>query len=361
MRQLFDWVRDWRKESIQELPPPGGQNTPAGTIATDWGHLISGYVKNLYGVPHNQRRYEKARKEIDARGLAFGQIKINGCDAKTIQLSLLGTQKITLEQVECSLKKALEEKWLDTKIEVKRDAEWGRLEAICLNDELPGINWCGIHNGEPFNHKEFLAVHCWSGGGLREMVAHSPEATCVLVRVAEILGFPAGPKHYAHESLIKIEDIVVFAARWEDPKSGCRYLDVLLRKVFVKHQVWHGSNSSHEYTEDGYSGEVLACKSYNGDWWPKITINNCPVYATIITVPTRHMIQAREKFIRESLRVCEYCGEPAIREFHFVRVDMGDSTIGSIGYTCDKQECRDKIKEVKSLRITESLYIPERW
>ena len=137
LRQLFDLVRDWRKKPVQEFPPPGGKNTPAGAIATDWGYLIFGYVANLYGIPYSQQRYERACREIDDRGLAFGQIRVNGLDAKTIQLSLLGDQKITLEQAECSLKTALREKGLDTKVDVRRNS-LSKIEVVCLTDELQG-------------------------------------------------------------------------------------------------------------------------------------------------------------------------------------------------------------------------------
>lgn len=362
MWQLFDKIRPRLKEPAQEYPLAGGKNTPAGAAATDWGNYVWGYVTNLYGTSWNSQRQDKANKEIEDRGLSFGQVRVQRGNARSVKLSLLGNQKVTLEQAEQALKTALQEKWIDTKVEVRLDVDWGNLKALSLSDDLSGINVCSVHNGESVNYKEFLTIECWpGGGGLREMAAHSPEATCVLTRVAEILGFPAGPKHYAHESPVKIEDIVVFAARWEDPRSGSRYLDVLLRKVFVKHQIWHGSNHADKYTEGEYSGEVLACKA-NGNWWPKMTVNNRPVYATIVSEPTRHMLKAREKFIKESLTVCGYCGKPATRRFNHVRVDMGDMTIGGIGYTCDEEGCVSKAKEVKSVvRTTESPYTPDIW
>lgn len=361
LRQLFDRIRSWRGEPVKEVPPPKGRNSSAGAVATDWGYLISGYVTNLYCPPLSSRKCEKASREMNDRGLSFGQIRVKSGTARSVELSLLGNQKITLGEAEQALTTALKEKGLDSQVRVEKDIDWGKLEVICLTDDLPGLNWAGYRRGEPFSHREFLTINCWSGGGLREMAAHSPEATCALTRVAEILGFPAGPKHYAHESSIKIEDIVVFAARWEDPKSGCRYLDVLLREIFVKHKVWHGSNLSYRYTENECSGEVLACRSNNSDWWPKITVNNRPVYATIIKEPTQNMLKAREKFIKESLVVCGYCGKPATRQFHHVRIDMGDSTIGGISYTCDEEGCASKAREVKSLRMTESPYTQDIW
>lgn len=361
LRQLFDRIVGWRGEPVQEVPPLKGQNSSAGAVATDWGYLISGYVTNLYCTPLGSQRFEKASREMDDRGLSFGQIRVHGGSAKSVKLSLLGNPKITLWQAEYALETALKEKGLDSQVKVERDIDWGKLEVICLTDDLPGVNWCGYRRGEPFNHREFLIINCWTGGGLSEMTAHSPEATCVLTRVAEILGFPAGPKHYSHESPIRIEDIVVFAVRWEDPKSGCRYLDVLLREAFVKHKVWHGSNLSYKYTENEYSGEVLACRSNNSDWWPKITVNNRPVYATIVKEPTQNMLKAREKFIKESLVVCRYCGKPATREFNYIRVDMGDTAFGGIDYTCDEERCIGKAREVKSVKTTESPYTQDIW
>ncbi len=360
MWQLFDKIG--RKELAQEYPPPGGPSTPAGAIATDWGNYIWGYVTNLYGTSWSSERQDRANKEIEDRGLSFGQVRVQRGDARSVKLSLLGNQKITLEQAEQALGTVLNEKGLESKIQVVKEVAWGNLKVLSLSDDLPGVNVCSVRDGETLNYKEFLTIDCWTGvDGLREMTAHSLEATCILTRVAEILGFPAGPKHYAHESPVKIEDIVVFAARWEDPRSGSRYLDVLLRKVFVKHQIWHGANLSDRYTEGEYSGEVLACNPNDKNWWPKMTVNNRPVYATIVNEPTRHMIKAREKFIKESLRVCGYCGKPATKEFNFIRIDMGDSTIGSIGYTCDEESCIDKAKTVKSVRTTERPYTQNIW
>ena len=360
---LFRGIGGWRKKDIaQPHPPPGGPSTPAGAIATDWGYYIWGYVTNLYGASYSSQRQDKADKEVYNRGLSFGQLKVIRGDRKSIELNILGNQGITLEQAEQSLKTALKEKGLDTQVEIRPDPDWGKLGVVCVNDDLPGIGWCGVNsNNEQFTYREFLTIECWGTGGLRAMTACSSEATCVLVRVAEILGFPAGPKHYAHESPVKIEDIVVFAVRWEDPRSGSKYLDVLLRKCFVKHQIWHGANLSDRYTEGEYSGEVLACNPNDKDWWPKMTVNNRPVYATIVKEPTRHMLKAREKFIKESLRVCGYCGKPATHEFNFVRIDMGDSTIGSIGYTCDEKSCIDKAKTVKSVRTTDRPYTQNIW
>lgn len=341
---------------------PSAVSTPtvAPVPTVDWASIIWSYVSSFYKNGWSLAASDRARKECDDRGLAYGKVRITSGDQHSVQLCPLGEQKLTTAQVKDAIAKAVDTLGLTDEVEV-RDGYTDEVEVITKEGSaLSGWGTCSARG----SYTTFAEANCWGGGGLREMRAASEQALRVLLHALASLGFPAGQKHYSHESPVKIEDVVIYAVRWEDPQTKCRYLDVLWHPEFVKHHILHGSNRSHERTEGAYKGEVLACQS-SGDWWPKMTINNRPVYSTIVENPTPHMLEAKEKFAKESVRVCAYCGKPATREFmhvHFEETgDFGGSSMGGISYGCDDPECAAKAREQKSLRTEECSYTQEVW
>lgn len=340
---------------------------PDSSGVTDWGHLIHSYVTQLFGTSFDLKREDRARKEIEGRGLAFGQIKILGGSSRSIKLGITEKQKLTSDEVGIALEKTLENRGLNKRLEIRNGSSTGKLEVIfkdSSDETFSGARWSGFRNGESSNWKEFLSISCWDSGGLYEAEAHSDEAVRVFLQTAAHLGFFVGTKHYAYETPVKIEDVVVYASRWEDPRSGCRYLDVLWRPELIKHQVWHGSNRSDRRTEGAFQGEVLACDG-RGDWWPKITINNKPVYSTIIKTPTVPILKAKEKFAKDSVCRCRICGELATRQVFLVRFetsgDFGGDSMGGIDYACDRETCIDRVKEQKCIRAEVVPYKQEVW
>lgn len=344
------------------------QPVPNSSSVTDWGHLIYSYVTQLYGASFDLKREDRARNKIEGRGLAFGQIKILGGGSRSIKLGIVGKQKLTAEQVRVALVKTLKDRNLNDKFEIRNGFSTSKLEVIFKDPSdqtFSGACWSGFRNGESSNWKEFLSIYCWDSGGLYEAEVHSDEAVRVFLQTVGSLGFCAGPKHYAHETPVCIEDVVVYASRWEDPESGCRYLDALWRPELVKHQVWHGSGRSDNRTEGAFQGEVLACEGRGrGDWWPKMTINNRPVYSTIVQTPTVPMLKAKEKFAKDSIRRCG-CGDLATQQVFLVRFetsgDFGGDSMGGVDYTCDKKTCLDRAKAQKCIRAQVMPYKQEVW
>lgn len=343
------------------------QPVPDSSGVTDWGHLIHSYVTHLFGTSFDLKREDRARKEIEGRGLAFGQIKILGGSSRSIKLGITEKQKLIADEVRIALEKTLENRNLRNRLEIRNGFSTGKIEVIFNNpsdETFSGASWCWFRDGQSSNWKEFLSISCWDSGGLYESEAHSDEAVRVFIQTVGSLGFFVGAKHYAHETPVHIEDVIVYASRWEDLQSGCRYLDVLWRPELIKHQVWHGSNRSDRRIEGAFQGEVLACDG-GGDWWPKITINNKPVYSTIVQTPTAPMLKAKDKFAKESVRRCRICGELATQQVFIVHFetsgDFGGDSMGGIDYACDKEICLDRIKIQKCIRAEVVPYKQEVW
>ncbi|OGG72446.1 hypothetical protein A3A38_02065 [Candidatus Kaiserbacteria bacterium RIFCSPLOWO2_01_FULL_53_17] len=364
-QRLTERVGQW----LHQSQPRPSYPTATG-VAVDWAPIIWAYSRSLWRGGWSPKNSDRVDKECRSRGLAFGQVRVEATESNGgVTLRLLGGQKITAEQARGALRQAITEAGLVDRLALQDGFSADEIEAnfTRIDDPLPGCGWCKFRGGRSFSGREFLSVSCWGGSGLHEMKAHSIEALRVLIRVAELLGFPAGPKHYAHESPVKIEDIIVYAVRWQDPRSGARYLDVLWRPELVKHQIWHGGGRSDKRTEGAYKGEVFASTSNtsNGDSWPRMTINNRPVYSTIVENPTDPMRATKERFAKESVHVCRYCGKFATLEFMHVNFEhtdsCGSSSMGGISYTCNSPACIDKAKGEKCVRTTEHPYLPEMW
>lgn len=307
--------------------------------AVNWAPIIWGYAQSFWRGGWSLKNSDRARKECNDRGLAFGKVRVVEADYGRVKIGLLGEQKVTTEQSRRALEQAISEAGLSGRLEFK-DGFSGGTDVVFtdVNDPMPGQHVSGFQDGQSSNWKEFCSVDCWSSGGLREMEAPSQDALRVLVRTADILGFEAGPKHYAHESDVKVENIVQYALRWEDPKTKAHYLEVLYRPELVKHWVRHGGNCWDERTEGALKGEVLAATGVQ--WWPKMTINNRPVYSTIINEPTEAMLRARAKAAEQTASTCGVpdCGKPSEWDVFVARFVMGDfageSSHGSIHHAC---------------------------
>ncbi len=357
------------KEFFENLFGRGGSksqpvNSPVPEVAVDWSQIIWAYTQSFWATGWSLKNYDHAAKECRDRGLAFGQLRILEAREYGIKFGLLGEQKLGIVEVKTALQQAVEKAGLAERVTVREgimsDEVIAVLDGVAKDDDPPSQGCSGWKSGESFSWRQFLSVRCYQSGGLYEMEAPSEEALRVLVACAEILGFKAGPKHYAYESPVPIEDIIVYAVRWEDPQTGCRYLDVLWRPELVKAQVWHGSGPRDERAEGAYKGEVFACRP-GCDWWPKISINNRPVYSTIVNNPTTHMLKAKEKFAKDAVRNCSYCGKLDTREFFHTRVQMGDSFMGGMTFACDDSVCAEKAKAQKALSTTEHPYQQEVW
>jgi len=330
----------------------------------DWAAVIWAYAQSLWPGGWSLRNSDRADKECGSfgRGLAFGQIRVTKAEQYGVHFTVLGEQKLTTAQLKVALEQALTEQGLSERIRLEPGTFGEGFEGVLVDDKDPllGHSCCGIRNGVPFSWRMLFSVSCWGGSGLREMEATNVESLRVLLRTAEILGYAAGPKHYANESPVRIEDIVVYAVRWEDPQTKCRYLDVLWRpelEVAGYTQSWH----SEERTEGAFKGQVLACTP-GGDWWPKKVINNRPVYAAITQTPTQPMLKAKAKFAADAVRNCSYCGKPATRQFMHSRFEdsMGGS-MGGITYGCADEACAVKARAQKAIRTTENPFTQEVW
>ena len=336
--------------------------------AVDWAAVIWAYTQSLWRGGWSLKNSHRAEKECGSfgRGLAFGQVRILKGEQHGVTLTVTGDKKPTAALVREAVVQALREHRLEQRTRLEPGTFGDGLEVVLADDKdpLPAQSSCTIRNGGSFSYRSFLRVNCWSGDELREMEAPSLEALGVLVRACEILGFPAGPKHYANETPVRIEDIIVYAVRWEDPQTHCRYLDVLWRPELVVSGWTQGGGPSDERTEGAYEGEVTACTP-GGDWWPKRVINNRPVYAAVSETPTPPMLKAKEKFARESVRVCSYCGKPATRQFMHVRFettgDLGGSSMGGITYGCADEACAAKAHAQNAIRTSEMPFTQDVW
>ena len=347
MRSVWQWFRRNRTSSVT-------------TPTVDWASIIWGYLSSFHRNARWSTADDRVRKECNDRGLAYGKVRVIGGDRFHIQISPLGEQEMTATEVKDAISNAVNALGLANEVLVR----YGHVDEVEVilkeGSKLAGWSTCSSRG----SYTTFAEVNCWRGGGLREMRAASEQALRVLLHALASLGFPAGPKHYSHESSVKIEDIVLYAVRWEDPQTKCRYLDVLWRPAFIRSQVWHGNHRSHERTEGAYKGEVLGCQP-SGDWWPKMTINNRPVYSTIVEKPTPHMLETKKKFVQEAVRLCCHCGKLATREFVHVHFEEqgfgGGSSMGSVSYGCDNPDCAAKARDQQSLRTEERPYTQEVW
>lgn len=349
LQQWFHWNR----------PRP---SYPVALVPTvDWAPVIWGHISSFYRGGWSVAASDRACKECGDRGLAYGKVCVTRGDNHLVQICPLEAQKLTAAQVKEAIAKAVQALGLADKVLV-RDGYTDEVEVIVAGEKstLTGWGTCSARG----SYVTFAQISCWGGGGLREMRAPSEQALRVLLHALTLLGFPPGPKHYSHESPVRIEDVVLYAVRWEDPQTGCRYLDVLWRPELVKHHVWYGSSRSDKRIEGAYAGEVLACTP-GGDWWPKMSINNRPVYSTIVTTPTAPMLKAKEGFAERAVQTCGYCGNLATRQFMHVRFEEsgleGTFSTGGISYGCDDPACAEKARAQKSLRTEEHGYTQEVW
>ena len=336
---MLQRLRNWF--SAQEMVPIDP------SVSVDWAPIIYSYVKNLYGNHFNQKQQDRAEKEIEDRGLSFGQIKI---------LRNFGSEiKFTVPECEVPIRPALEQvitssPELKQKFKVEYDENWRELKVVCLSDPIES-NFTGQAAGQ----KVLLSIR------YGEVSVYGLEGLKLGLEAFALLGFKAGPKHYAHESSVKIEEIVTYAARWEDPATGARYLDVLYDARLVKRLIYIGSVRRQDRSEDELTGVVMACpRQMTNTWWPKMTMNNRPVYSTVLDVPTAAMLAAKAQFATESIYNCA-CGKLATRSLHRTTIDFGDASLGSIAYCCDDAECEKKAQEGKWVRISISPYTPEVW
>jgi hypothetical protein len=315
----------------------------------------------MYGKTYNTRREDRARRETDDRGLAFGSVRILSGGHNSIKIGPLAECKVKVARIIDILQTAIRERGFEDHLTVRQDTFEG-VEVILTkeHERLRAISCCNFEG----NWSRFLSVSCWGEGGIREMETYCEEGLRVLLQLSQTLGFPPGPKHYSKESPVPIEDIVVYAIRWEDPQSGCRYLDVLFRPELIKSQVYIGSHSRDDRKEGTFKGEVMACTG-GMDWWPKMSINNRPVYSTIVQTPTEPILKAKEKFTKEAVRVCGVCGKLATYEIMLVHFEMGDdfgtSSHGGIYYSCGDQGCKDQLKNQKCVRAEVRPYRQEVW
>ncbi len=302
--------------------------------SVNWGDLIYSHVASL-GTDH------KKGSIAERRGLAFGQIKVSRAGFPAFRFALMGEQTFTVEAGKSALYKALKEQGLP-KVTLFPGFFTGEVEALS-----PGGN-------------EVLSVTFNPKVGISEMESTTSTGVQVLVRMAEILGFPPGPLHYTHESPVPIRDIVVYATRWEDTQTGCKYLDVMFRPSLVKHEEWHAAQAHHDYSVGEFKGLVFGSLPMYKEW-PKISINNKPVYSTAVSVPTENMLKAKNKFHLQEQQVCERCKKPATLEVDRVTVDLGDSHFGNRSFVCNDPVCLKEETQKPSVRHSITTFTPRVW
>lgn len=319
---------------FRPLPPDPAPAAPS----VDWAPIIWAYVQSLWPGGWSLKNSNRAEKECGwtGRGLAYGKVRITKGDQGRVELTTLGEPLPGGSTLKDALRQALDEQGLKERVKLVVDDKFHSIEAVFTdeNDPLPGHHVSGTR--EPFHWKMFL------GSGMSGMEAPSVEALRALLRACELQGFPAGPKHYANESPTPIEDIIVYAVRWEDPDTHARYLDVLWRPELVVAGYTQGGGKSDDRMEGACKGEVLASHT-DGAWWPKKVINNRPVYAAVAKEPTRAMLAAREKFRAQEAdwKRCgvEGCGKSAAWDVYVARFvmedDFGESSHGGIYRSCD--------------------------
>ncbi|MBX4205025.1 MAG: hypothetical protein KW788_02420 [Candidatus Doudnabacteria bacterium] len=346
---------------LEQLRRRFGQRTSSTTSTSiDWASIIYSYVDHLYGKSYSTRREDRARKECEDRGLAFGSVRILGGGHGSIKIGPLEECRANITRIVDILQTTIRERGFEDHLAVRQNAFGVEVIVTKEHEHLKAIGCCNFEG----KWSQFLSVSSWEGGQIREMETYCEEGLSVLLQLSQTLGFPPGPKHYSSESPVPIEEIVIYAVRWEDPQSGCRYLDVLFRPELIKRHVYIGSHRRDDRKEGAFKGEVMACTG-GMDWWPKMSINNRPVYSTIVQTPTGPMLQAKEKFAREAVRVCGVCGKLATHEIVLVHSEIGDdfgsSSHGGICYSCADQACQDHLKNQECIRAEVHPYRQEVW
>ncbi len=302
---LLEKLKGWLLGSRQEISPQPDPTPVAGRV--DWAPVIWAYTQSLIHDSRTRQGRDKARDECDSmgRGLAFGKIRIPSLDFG-LRAALLGEPKFDIATVRTALEQALGEFGFLERVSIKLGGRFDKgfdVDILREDDPLPVSVRSPERPDGSHEYRRFLTIETWFTDS-PHIEANTVESLRVFLRMAEILGYPAGPKHYANETPVRIEDIVVYALRWEDEEHRLRFLDVLYRPELVVSQVFstHDGYGSipQERVAGAYKRRVVISRMWgmSDDAWPQMRINNRPVYSTISETPTQAMLDEREVFLR---------------------------------------------------------------